>query len=54
MLVVEDIMMSNSHSLADSLVTAAIMSGWRIDAVLIGGLLWAFVSGYNQLRTVLA
>jgi hypothetical protein len=46
--------MSSVHSLADNLVTAAIMSGWRIDAILIGCLLWALVSGYTQLRTVLA
>jgi hypothetical protein len=46
--------MTTIHSLSDNLVTAAIISGWRVDAILMGGLLWAFMSGYAQLKTVLA
>ena len=46
--------MSSIHSLADNLVSVAIMSGWRIDAILMGGVLWALMSAYTQLKTALA
>ena len=47
-------MVSSVHSLSDNLVNTAIISGWRIDAILISGIIWMLMSGYMQLRTALA
>jgi hypothetical protein len=36
--------MSNLQSLFENLWTAGTLYGWRIDAVLIGGLLWLLMT----------
>jgi hypothetical protein len=43
--------MTTLHSLLDSLAAAGIASGWRIDAIVLGGLFWALAAGYTQVRT---
>jgi hypothetical protein len=43
--------MSNLHSLLDNLASAGSIYGWRIDAMVLGGLLWAVAAGYGQVRT---
>jgi hypothetical protein len=42
--------MGSMHSLLDNLVAAGSLYGWRIDAIVLGGLLWAATAGYAQLR----
>jgi len=46
--------MSTVHSLLDSLAAAGTAYSWRIDAIVLGGLLWALAAGYTQLRTSIA
>ena len=46
--------MSTLHSLLDNLAAAGIVYGWRIDAMVLGGLLWALATGYGQVRTSIA
>lgn len=46
--------MSTLHSLLDSLAAAGSFYGWRIDAIVLGGLLWALTAGYTQVRTAIA
>ena len=46
--------MSALHSLLENLVAAGIAYGWRIDAIVLGGLLWALAAGYEQVRTAIA
>jgi hypothetical protein len=46
--------MSSLHSLLDNLAVAGMIYGWRIDAMLLGGLLWAMAAGYGQVRTSIA
>ncbi len=46
--------MSTLHSLLDNLAAAGSTYGWRIDAILLGGLLWALSVGYTQVRTGIA
>jgi hypothetical protein len=46
--------MSSLHSLLDNLAVAGTIYGWRIDAILLGGLLWAMAAGYSQVRTSIA
>lgn len=41
--------MSTLHSLTTNLIAAASIYGWRLDAIVIGGLLWALVASYNQI-----
>jgi hypothetical protein len=43
--------MSSLHSLLDNLTLAGTIYGWRIDAMLLGGLLWALAAGFGELRT---
>jgi len=43
--------MSTLHSLFDSLAAAGTAYGWRIDAIVLGGVLWAFAAGYTQVRS---
>jgi len=43
--------MSTLHSLLDNLAAAGTVYGWRIDAIVLGGLVWALASGYAQVRT---
>lgn len=42
--------MSSLHSLLDNLVAAGSLYGWRLDAVLLGGLLWVLATACAQLR----
>jgi hypothetical protein len=46
--------MSTLHSLLDNLTAAGSIYGWRIDAMVLGGLLWAVAAGYGQVRTTIA
>jgi hypothetical protein len=46
--------MSTLHSLLDNLAVAGMIYGWRIDAMVLGGLLWALAAGYGQVRTTIA
>lgn len=42
--------MNSLHSALGSLATTGTLYGWRIDAMLISGLLWATVASYAQPR----
>ena len=46
--------MSSLHSLLDNLVVAGIAYSWRIDAIVLGALLWALTVSYTQVRTAIA
>jgi len=46
--------MSTLHSLLDNLAAAGSIYGWRIDAMVLGGLLWAVAAGFAQVRTAIA
>lgn len=46
--------MSTLHSLLDNLAAAGSLYGWRIDAMMLGGLLWAVAAGLTQVRTTIA
>jgi hypothetical protein len=46
--------MNTLHSLLDNLAVAGTIYGWRIDAMLLGGLLWAVAASYGQVRTSIA
>jgi hypothetical protein len=46
--------MSNLHSLLDNLVTAGNLYGWRVDAMMLGVLLWALTVGHPQVRASIA
>jgi hypothetical protein len=43
--------MSTLHSLTTNLIAAATIYGWRVDAIMISGLLWALVACYGQIVT---
>lgn len=42
--------MSSLHSLLDNLVAAGSLYGWRLDAIVLGGVLWAMTAGCAQVR----
>jgi hypothetical protein len=46
--------MSSLHSLLDNLIAAGSIYGWRLDAIVLGGIVWAFSIGYTQLRVATA
>jgi len=46
--------MSSLHSLLDNVIAAGSIYGWRLDAILLGGILWALATTYSQLRVVTA
>ncbi|HKV30053.1 MAG TPA: hypothetical protein VJT14_03455 [Candidatus Dormibacteraeota bacterium] len=46
--------MSTLHSFLDNLTAAGSLYGWRVDAMVLGGLLWALATGYGQVRTTIA
>ena len=46
--------MSALHSLLYNQAAAGIPYGWRIDAIVLGGLVWALAAGYEQVRTAIA
>ena len=50
----KELEMSTLHSLLDNLAAAGSVYGWRIDAMVLGGLLWALAAGYGQVRTSIA
>jgi hypothetical protein len=43
--------MSSLHSLIDNLTAAGNLYGWRVDAILLGGLLWIFSASLAELRS---
>jgi hypothetical protein len=43
--------MSTLHSLLANLAAAGTVYGWRIDALVLGGLVWVLAAGYAQVRT---
>jgi hypothetical protein len=46
--------MTSLHSLLDNLITAGSIYGWRLDAILLGSILWAISTSYMQLRVATA
>lgn len=42
--------MNSLHSLQQNLLMAATISGWRLDAMLLGGLLWILVGLFGEWR----
>ncbi len=46
--------MRTLHLLLDNLAAAGIAYGWRMDALVLGVLLWSLTAGYEQVRTVIA
>src|SRR6267378_4005676 len=46
--------MSILHSLLENLTAAGSLYGWRIDAMVLGGLLWALATSYGQVRATIA
>jgi hypothetical protein len=46
--------MSSLHSLLDNAITAGSIYGWRLDAILLGSILWALATSYTQLRIAIA
>ena len=42
--------MSTIHSLLNNLVAAGSLYGWRIDALILGSVVWAATTSYSQLR----
>ena len=50
----KELEMSTLHSLLDNVAAAGSVYGWRIDAMVLGGLLWALATGYGQVRTSIA
>jgi hypothetical protein len=42
--------MPSLHSLLDNLVAAGSLYGWRLDALLLGGVLWALATSAAHLR----
>ena len=46
--------MRSLYSILDTIVTAGTVNGWRIDAIAIGGLVWALTSGFTKVRLAIA
>jgi hypothetical protein len=46
--------MSILHSFLDNLAAAGSLYGWRVDAIVLGGLLWALSAGLPQVRPTIA
>jgi hypothetical protein len=42
--------MSTLHSLLENAAAAGSLYGWRMDAILLGSVLWALAAGSAQLR----
>lgn len=42
--------MSSLHSLIENLTAAGNLYGWRVDAIVLGGLLWIFSASLAELR----
>jgi hypothetical protein len=43
--------MGTLHSLTTNLIAAATLYGWRLDAIVVSGVLWALVACYSQIMT---
>jgi hypothetical protein len=46
--------MTTLHSLLDNVIAAGSIYGWRLDAILLGSILWAISTSYMQLRVATA
>ena len=46
--------MTSLHSLLDNMIAAGSIYGWRLDAILLGSILWAISTSYMQLRVATA
>jgi hypothetical protein len=46
--------MSTLHSLFENIAAAGTLYGWRIDAILLGSMLWALAAGSMQLRLAIS
>jgi len=46
--------MSPLRSFLEHAAAAGTLYGWRIDAILLGGMLWALAAGTMQLRLVIS
>jgi len=46
--------MSTLHSFLDSAAAAGSLYGWRMDAILLGSVLWALTASAAQLRLTIS
>jgi hypothetical protein len=46
--------MSTLHSLLENLAAAGTLYGWRMDAIVLGSMLWALAAGSAQLRLAIS
>ena len=44
--------MSSFHTLLDNVAATGNSYGWRLDAILLGGLFWALTAALSQVRSV--
>jgi hypothetical protein len=42
------------HSLLENVATAGSLYGWRMDAILLGSMLWALTAGSAHLRLAMS
>jgi hypothetical protein len=50
----KDPMMSSLHSLLDNLLAAGSLYGWRVDAIVLGAILWLLTTGSSHVRLSLS
>lgn len=43
--------MNNLHSVFQGVMMAGTLYGWRLDAMVMSGLLWAVLAAYDQVAT---
>ena len=46
--------MSTLHSLLEQAAAAGTLYGWRIDAILLGSMLWALTAGPAHIRLAIS
>jgi len=46
--------MSSLHSLLENVATAGSLYGWRMDAIVLGGMLWALTASSAHLRLAIS
>jgi hypothetical protein len=46
--------MSTLHSLLENMVAAGSLYGWRMDAIVLGSMLWALAAGSAQFRLAIS
>ena len=51
---VEDLTMNSLHSIVGGAISNGAIYGWRIDAMLLSGIVWIVIAGYQQVRHSLA